>query len=167
VNGSLLFLAAILAILGVVAFVIGGAARVADGVRESVSLLTGVAPQLVVGFLMAGFVIALVPSTLIARLVGTEAGLPGLALATVAGALTPGGPFLQFPLVATLLRGGAGEGPVAAYLTAWSLLGLQRVFVWELPVLGPGFAAARWTVSLALPILVGLAIPLVMRAVRE
>jgi uncharacterized membrane protein YraQ (UPF0718 family) len=166
VNGSLFVLAAILAVLAVVAFASGGTARVADGVRESVSLVTGVAPQLVVGFLMAGFVIALVPSTLIARLVGAESGLPGLALATAAGAMTPGGPFLQFPLVATLLRGGAGEGAVAAYLTAWSLLGLQRVLVWELPVLGPGFAIARWVVSLALPILVGLAIPIVLRAIR-
>jgi hypothetical protein len=52
---------------------------------------------------------------------------------------------------------------VAAYLTAWALLGWQRVLIWELPLLGPGFTFARIAVTLALPIAVGLLVPIVMR----
>jgi uncharacterized membrane protein YraQ (UPF0718 family) len=108
----------------------------------------------------------LVPSSAIAGLVGEGSGFQGLLIATGVGALTPGGPFLQFPLVAALMRSGASEGNVAAYLTAWSLLGMQRVLVWELPVLGPTFASVRWSASLVLPIIVGLLVPQILRLVR-
>jgi uncharacterized membrane protein YraQ (UPF0718 family) len=115
---------------------------------------------------MAGLATVLIPSSAVASLVGEGSGLQGLLIATGAGALTPGGPFLQFPLVAALMRSGASEGAVAAYLTAWSLLGMQRVLVWELPVLGPTFASVRWAASLLLPVVVGLAVPFILRFVR-
>jgi uncharacterized membrane protein YraQ (UPF0718 family) len=108
----------------------------------------------------------LVPSDVIGRVVGEESGLQGVLIATVAGAVTPGGPFLQFPLVAALARGGAGTGPMAAYLTAWSLLGVNRALVWEIPILGVPFTASRWLVSLIVPVVVGMAVPLLLRAAR-
>lgn len=165
-TSSLIILGLICLVLAIIAFAGGGATRVGAGLSEAMSIFAGVAPQLALGFLMAGFVTILVPQQMIARLVGAESGTVGLGIATLAGAVTPGGPFLQFPLVATLLRSGAGEGQVAAYLTAWSLLGLQRVLVWEVPVLGPTFAITRWGISLVIPILVGLAVPLALRAFR-
>ena len=165
-TGSLLIVAVICVVLAVVAVYLGGLPRLTDGVGEGVALLVSVAPQLALGFLMAGLVTVLIPQAAVARLVGEGSGLPGLVVATAAGAVTPGGPFLQFPLVAVLMRNGASEGAVAAYLTAWSLLGLQRVLVWELPVLGPTFTTARWVVSILAPIAVGLALPAVLRLVR-
>lgn len=104
-----------------------------------------------------------VPSSLIGSWIGEDSGLRGVLVATAAGMLTPGGPFLQFPLVAGLAKAGAGLGPVAAYLTAWSLLSVNRAIVWELPLLGTGFTGARWLVSLAVPIVVGIATPWVLR----
>ncbi|HEX5040899.1 MAG TPA: permease [Candidatus Limnocylindria bacterium] len=165
-TGSLLIVAGICVILAGVAVWVGGLPRLRDGIGEAAGLLVSVAPQLALGFLMAGLVTVLVPQATIARLVGEGSGIQGLMVATAAGAVTPGGPFLQFPLVAVLMRSGASEGAVAAYLTAWSLLGLQRVLVWEVPVLGPQFAIARWTSSLIVPIFVGLAVPFVLRLMR-
>jgi hypothetical protein len=40
------------------------------------------------------------------------------------------------------------------------------VLVWEVPVLGPTFAASRWVVALLVPIAVGLVVPLVLRVAR-
>jgi uncharacterized membrane protein YraQ (UPF0718 family) len=165
-TGSLFIVAGICLVLALVAVYVGGLPRLRDGVGEGAGLLVSVAPQLALGFLMAGLVTVLVPPQAIARLVGVDSGLAGILIATAAGAVTPGGPFLQFPLVAVLMRSGASEGAVAAYLTAWSLLGLQRVLVWEVPVLGPSFALARWTVSLVVPVAVGLAVPVVLRMAR-
>ena len=166
-TGTIVILGAICALLAVVALRVGGVDRLYAGVGEGTALLATVAPQLVLGFLMAGLATVLIPSETIARFVGEGSGFQGLAIATVAGAVTPGGPFLQFPLVAALLRAGASEGAVVAYLTAWSLLGMQRVLVWELPVMGPLFAGTRWVVSLAVPILLGAAIPIVLRFARS
>lgn len=162
----MLIVALICVALAGVALYIGGYPRLRDGVAEGGALLVSVAPQLALGFLMAGLATVLIPQAAIARLVGEGSGIQGLVVATAAGAVTPGGPFLQFPLVAVLMRNGASEGAVAAYLTAWSLLGLQRVLIWELPVLGPTFATARWAVSMVAPVAVGLAVPMVLRLVR-
>lgn len=160
---SILILGVLVVALTVTALVVGGGELAWRGASTGLGLLGAVLPQLVLGFLLAGLVTVLLPRDAIGRVVGEESGLLGLVVATVAGAATPGGPFLQFPLVAALMQGGAGTGPVAAYLTAWALLGWQRVLVWELPLLGPGFVLARILVSLLLPIIVGLLVPLALR----
>lgn len=166
-NGTVLLLGAICLALAVTALAVGGPSRLEAGAREAFATFSTVGLQLALGFLMAGLVSVLIPQSTIAGLVGAESGVGGLAIATAAGAFTPGGPFLQFPLVASLLRGGAGEGAVAAYLTAWSLLGLQRVFVWELPVMGQTFTVVRWLSCLMLPMVVGLVVPVLLRVSRQ
>jgi uncharacterized membrane protein YraQ (UPF0718 family) len=80
----------------------------------------------------------------------------GILIATVAGALTPGGPMTSFPFVVALYMAGADRGSLVAYLTSWSLLGFQRVMVWELPLLGPEFAFLRLLANLPLPIIAGI-----------
>jgi uncharacterized membrane protein YraQ (UPF0718 family) len=152
--------------LSLVAFLQGGAPKILDGYREGISILLGVLPQLLLGFLLAGLVTVLIPSDLVARLIGEGSGIQGLVIATIAGILTPGGPFLQFPLIAALGRSGAGVGAMGAYLTAWSLLGGNRAVVWEIPILGPSFTVARWAISLLIPIGVGLLLPVVLRLLR-
>jgi uncharacterized membrane protein YraQ (UPF0718 family) len=160
---SIAIVGGLVAVLSVAALLRGGIPLVARGYGEGISILLAVAPQLALGFLLAGLVTVLIPSDLVARLLGEGSGLTGLAIATAAGILTPGGPYLQFPLIAALARSGAGIGAVGAYLTAWSLLGANRAVVWEIPILGPTFTAARWTVSLVVPILVGLLLPAMVR----
>jgi uncharacterized membrane protein YraQ (UPF0718 family) len=164
IDASLLIMLAFLVVLLGFAVARGGPALVGEGLGTGGQLLLKIAPQLVVGFALAGLVTVLLPSEALVRYVGAESGFLGLAIASVAGIATPGGPFLQFPLVAALMSAGAGVGPIAAYLTAWSLLGWNRVLVWELPLLGGPFTLARWAVSLLLPILVGMTVAWVLRA---
>lgn len=149
--------------LSLTALARGGAPLAIAGYREGLAILLGVAPQLALGFLLAGLVTVLIPSDLVARLLGEGSGLQGVVIASVAGMLTPGGPYLQFPLIAALAGSGAGVGAMGAYLTAWSLLGANRAVVWELPILGPSFTAARWAISLVVPIAVGLLLPAAIR----
>jgi uncharacterized membrane protein YraQ (UPF0718 family) len=141
----------------------GGPARAVDGYVKGWELALSVLPQVALGFALAGLIAVVVPPELIGRWIGEGSGLSGVVIATVGGILTPGGPFLQFPLVASLERGGAGIGPLAAYLTAWSLLGLNRTIVWEIPLLGNSFTLARWAVSIAVPIVVGVLMPPAIR----
>jgi uncharacterized membrane protein YraQ (UPF0718 family) len=164
---SILILGSLVIALGLIAYARGGPALPLAGLRVGADVFFGVAPQLVLGFMLAGLVTVLIPSDLVASLLGEESGLRGVVIASIAGILTPGGPYLQFPLVAALSLRGAGVGPVAAYLTAWSLLGANRALVWEIPVLGPAFTAARWIISLSVPILVGTLLPFVLRYLQR
>ena len=74
----------------------------------------------------------------------------------MAGVVTPGGPMISFPLIATLYKLGADAGPLVAYLTSWEILGLQRIIIWEVPIMGVRFAALRFLVSILLPIIAGV-----------
>jgi uncharacterized membrane protein YraQ (UPF0718 family) len=62
----------------------------------------------------------------------------------------------HFPIIATLFKMGVGIGPLVSYLTAWSLFGLQRIILWELPFLGGRVVAVRLIVSALFPLLAGV-----------
>lgn len=133
------------------------------GGREFRQILLGgvaftltLAPRICAAMLLAGFVQALLPRNLVARWMGEGSGLLGLLVATVAGMITPGGPMMSFPLVVALHNLGAERGTLIGYLTAWSLLGLQRLLVWELPLLGSEFVLVRYLACLLLPPFAGL-----------
>ncbi|HJN04778.1 MAG TPA: permease [Alphaproteobacteria bacterium] len=118
-------------------------------------LLISIIPLLGAGFLIGGFIQVLVPNDLVARWLGENSGIRGIAVATVAGFLTPGGPMVSFPIVVGLASAGADIGALVAYLTSWSVLGLSRIIMWEMPFMGFEFASVRWTASLVLPFIAG------------
>ena len=97
---------------------------------------------------------------------GGDTGLRGLLVGTAAGALTPAGPFLAFPLLAVLLKSGASIGAVTAYLTAWALLGVHRVAALEIPILGWRFALVRYIASLGAPVVIGFLAQLLSTKLR-
>jgi uncharacterized membrane protein YraQ (UPF0718 family) len=112
--------------------------------------------MIVAGLMLAGLVEILVPKELVARWLGTSSGLRGLLLATVAGAMTPGGPFSSFPIVLALQRAGADIGTMVTFITAWSVIGLNRLLVWEIPFFEPDFLIVRYVASIPLPFIAGL-----------
>ena len=126
------------------------------GADASVSMTLEVLPRLVAAFLLAGFVEVLMPRDLIRKWIGDKSGLKGILIASLAGALTPGGPIASFPLIAALYKLGADFGPLVAYLTAWELIAVQRMVIWEIPFMGTRFVLFRVLVSLVLPVLAGM-----------
>ena len=87
-----------------------------EGFKAGGLLFLDILPALVVGFILAGMISQVIPRELMTRWLGEESGLSGLLIATLAGSLTPGGPFVQFPIVAGLLKAGAGVAPLMAYI---------------------------------------------------
>lgn len=153
---SIAVVAALAGTSGIACWSLKGTAGVVEALGIAWHLLLTILPVLGAALLLAGFVQAGVARETIARWLGAESGLRGLLVASLAGAATPGGPMAAFPLVLALAAGGADRGAVIAYITAWSLNGFQRILVWEIPILGPEFAALRFVASLPLPILAGL-----------
>lgn len=120
-----------------------------EGFMDAVRLL----PRIGLGVIGAGYIAAALPNDVIARWLGADSGMVGVALAVLAGALTPGGPVVGFSIGAAALKGGAGAPQVIAYSTAWALYALQRLVLWEMPVLPARFVLLRAVVSLPVPFL--------------
>ncbi len=123
-----------------------------------------VIPSLVAGLLLGALLSRVIGRDRVARTLGAGSGMRGLLLAAGLGTITPGGPFTSFPLVHALWIAGADAGTLMAFLTAWALIGVNRIIVWELPFMGPELTLIRVLVSLPMPIVVGL---LARRLVRS
>jgi len=152
---SWVILGVLLGVCLILAWRLGGPQRVGQAFASGGQLFVSVLPSLFFGFSLAGFLHVLLPEGLISSWMGAESGFRGLLVGTLAGALTPGGPFTHFPILASFLSKGAGVGPVCAYIAAWALIGLNRFFIWELPILGAPFALVRLAVSAWVPLVVG------------
>jgi uncharacterized membrane protein YraQ (UPF0718 family) len=120
------------------------------------STLKRTLPLLVVAFVIVGYVNALEPQSFVRTWIGPESGLKGILIGTAAGMLLPGGPYVVFPLIATLFGSGAGMGPTLAMITSWAALALLSVS-FELPFLGWRFTFIRLGLGLIVPVLVGSA----------
>lgn len=121
-------------------------------------------PRITCAIAAAGFIGKLVPGEIVGAYIGPDSGVYGVALATAVGAITPAGPIVSFPLVAVLMKAGAGFPQVVAFLTAWSVFALHRVMIYEIPMMGWRFAAVRLISSAILPPLAALLTWLAMKA---
>ena len=133
-----------------------GAAVALEVLREDAILFLEVLPKVLAGTLIGALVRILVPRAAVRRLIGEGSGITGLLVATLAGALFPGGPFTIFPLAAAFLIAGADRGAAVAFITSWLLLGFNRALVWEMPFLGADLVGLRMLLSLPMPLAAGL-----------
>lgn len=148
--------AAFAAVSGVLCLWLGGVDAIWRALGSAGQTILVILPMFAAGLLLAGLVHVLVPREGVARWLGAASGLRGLLIAMGVGAFTPGGPITSFPLVVALAEAGADIGVLVAYLTAWATLGLNRILIWELPLLNADFVAVRVAASLPLPIVAGL-----------
>ncbi|RLB04639.1 MAG: permease [Deltaproteobacteria bacterium] len=135
----------IMGTLAIVLLLIGyykGEGEHISGMRSALNMMIEILPLLVFAFIVAGMVQVLLPRELLAKLIGAESGIRGILIGTVAGGLSPGGPYVSLPIVAGLLRAGAGVGTMVAYLTAWSLWAVGRLPM-EVGILGWKFTLIR------------------------
>jgi len=151
---STIILGILAAILVAIGFARGGGQHV-QGLKIALKLTWEIAPLILFAMVVAGMIQVLVPRELVSRWVGGESGLRGILIGTAAGALSPGGPYINIPLVAVLLKGGAGIGTTVAFLTAWSLISLSRLPM-EIGILGWRFTAVRLATSFFFPPIAGL-----------
>ena len=123
---------------------------------DDLSLFGIMLPKVLAGCLIGAFVTLLLPRETIVKWVGAESGISGILVATVAGAILPGGPFTIYPVAGAFLIAGADVGAACAFVISWTLIGYTRAIVWELPFFGLDFVTWRIIFSLPLPILAGL-----------
>jgi uncharacterized membrane protein YraQ (UPF0718 family) len=148
----------IMALLAVILLIIGyskGGGQHVAGLKSAMKMTVDILPMLVFAFIMAGMIQALLPQELLSKWIGEESGIRGILIGTVAGGITPGGPYVSLPLAAGFLRAGAGIGTMVAFLTAWSLWAVSRLPM-EIGVMGWKFTLVRFTCTFFFPPIAGL-----------
>jgi hypothetical protein len=143
---------AAVAILALVA-ALRSRAALNEGLREGIDDFVHLLPRLAVGVIGAGFLAEVLPQDFVAQWLGPKSGPLGVAIATVAGALTPGGPVVGFSIGTAALKGGAGAPQVIAYSTAWALFAFPRLMIFEIAMMPPRVVWLRLAVSLPAPFL--------------
>ena len=125
------------------------------GARNGLALLWFIIPRLVPALILAGMLQVVIPQATVARYFGRQSGFAAICMASLAGVITPGGPMVSVPLLVVLANSGMALGPLVAYMTAWSLFGMQRIIAWEAPLMGWKFVWVRIIPSLAFPVVAG------------
>ena len=132
--------------------------------RKTIALFAAMLPKVLAGCCIGAFVTLLLPREMVARWVGHESGMTGLAIATAFGFILPGGPLTAYPVAGAFLLVGADAGTVVAFIVSWTLIGYTRAIVWELPFFGSDFVLWRIAMALPLPILAGVLARIAVRA---
>jgi uncharacterized membrane protein YraQ (UPF0718 family) len=125
-----------------------------EGLTAAWNIFLPIIPLLFFAFIVAGMVQVLIPKEWAAKWLGEESGWKGIMLGCLAGGITPGGPFIQYPIIAALWHRGVGVGVLVAYVTAWSLWAVNRLPL-EWAILGPKFMVARLASTILFPPLAG------------
>lgn len=126
-----------------------------NGLKIGFKMVLDVLPLLFFAFIVAGMVQSLIPTALISKWIGQEAGLRGIIIGTLTGAIAPGGPYVSLPIAAALMKSGAGAGTMVAFITGWSLWAISRLPM-EIGLLGWKFTAVRLLSTFFFPPIAGL-----------
>jgi len=127
-----------------------------DGLLAGGRLLRSVAPELILGFALAGLIDVLIPAATMVRWLGGESDARGVLIGWVVGLVIPGGPYVFFPIVAALFRQGAAPAALLTLITAKTLVSPIRMLTYEAPVLGWPLTLARLIPGVLVPPVVGV-----------
>ncbi len=127
-----------------------GDGSLARGFAIARKTFIGIAPLLLVAFIMAGFIQVVIPPELIRSWLGQESGLKGILIGSIGGALLPGGPYVAFPIIASIFQAGAGMGTAVAFVAGWAMWGIANI-PFELAMIGHRFMFLRLALVLIIP----------------
>ena len=127
-----------------------------QALQGSARLLRGVWLDLLLGFIFAGLADVLIPQPVLSRWLGSQRPAQAMLVGWAAGLLLPGGPYLVFPILASLFQKGAAPGPLITLITAKTLVSPVRMLTYEAPLLGWPLTLARFIPGVLLPPLMGL-----------
>lgn len=133
--------------------------KAVEGMMLGTTSLIRISLLLLSGIFLGSLMGALLPSDIVAGIIGKESGFKGILLGTLLGAVMPGGPYVLFPVLAALYSSGAGIPQMIAMIFAWSDIALTRVPM-ELGYLsavdGQKIIWLRLLLGIPLPLIAGL-----------
>ena len=133
-----------------------GAEGFSMAIDVQVEMMAGMLPRITLAFGIAALLWVLLDAEKLKELIQKQRGVMQLVYATILGAITPGGPTSSFSILNLFLASGLGYVIGITYITAWSMLGVQRILIWDMPLLGIDQASLRFLAGFWLPSLAGL-----------
>jgi uncharacterized membrane protein YraQ (UPF0718 family) len=125
------------------------------GLKSAFNMIVEIIPLLIFAFIIAGMVQVLLPNELLSKWLGAESGFRGILIGSIAGGLSPGGPFVSLPIASALLKSRASVGTMVAFFTGWSLWAVSRLPM-EVGILGWKFTLVRIISTFIFPPIAGL-----------
>ena len=117
------------------------------------------APAVLILLILVGLLMGFFKPELISSLLGDKAGILGVALASVAGAILMIPSLIAFPLTASLVESGASLGVAAAFITTLTMIGFVTLPL-EIKEMGKKLTLMRNGISF----IIAVAIALIMGA---
>jgi uncharacterized membrane protein YraQ (UPF0718 family) len=127
-----------------------------NGLLRGLEQLAIILPRMICALIGAEFLAMLIPTEVLSRFLGADAGVTAILIGSLTGLLVPSGPIISFSIAATFADAGASVPAIISFLTAWSLFSAHRIFIYEIPLLGLSFLRLRLTAVLILPVLSGI-----------
>jgi uncharacterized membrane protein YraQ (UPF0718 family) len=140
--------------LAVISWFRGGSSLALAGILTGLQTLVSVIPLLIAAFMIAGFTQVLIPAAVIEKWLGSGSGWRGFLVASLAGGLIPGGPYVYYPIAGGLLKAGAGIGVLVSFISAKNLWSISRL-PFELALLGSQLTLVRFSLTFIIPPLLG------------
>lgn len=118
-------------------------------------------PEFLVVILLVGFLLAILNTETISKIIGSESGWVGVILATIIGSITliPG--FVAFPTAAILLKNGAGYMQIVAFVSTLMMVGVVTIPV-EIKYFGKKISVVRNLLAFLFSFIVALIIGMVV-----
>ena len=125
------------------------------GMRRAMEQALAILPRMIFALIAAVFIVKLIPTEIIARYLGAEAGFTAILIGTLAGLMVPSGPVIAFAAASTFAVEGASVPALVSFVTGWSVFAAHRVVIFESPLLGTRFVRLRMLSVIPLPVIAG------------
>jgi uncharacterized membrane protein YraQ (UPF0718 family) len=167
-NSNIFWPTVVMFVIALVLFIIAslqGEGKNVAGLKSAWNMTLQIIPLLIFAFIIAGLAQTLLPRDLVSKWVGDESGIRGILIGTLAGALTPGGPYVSLPIAAGLLKTGASIPTMVTFVTGWSLLAVARLPL-DVGIMGWRFTLIHRVSVLIFAPLAGLLASLLIRLIK-
>lgn len=133
-----------------------GPATLERGAQRALKQFAMLVPRMICAIIASGFIAKLIPAEAISTWLGPESGFVGILIGAGTGLIIPAGPVIAFSIAAVFAQADASVPALFAFITSWSVFTVHRMFMYELPLLGPTFLRMRVISVALLPLLAGL-----------
>ncbi len=118
-------------------------------------------PTILIIILIIGLLLGFVPQSRISIIVGEQAGILGVFIIALFGAILHIPSLISFPLASSLLRSGASYTSVAVFITTLTMIGFVTLPL-EIKELGKKIAFLRNGLSFIIAIIIGIIIGIIL-----
>ena len=111
-------------------------------IKKGLSSFENIMPQFFTIIIVIGILLSIIDTDTISKIIGSNSGLLGVLLASVAGSITLMPTFVAFSMANSLLISGAGYAQVAALVSTLTMVGVMT-FSLESKYMGKNVALIR------------------------